>query len=102
MQQPLVGPDAGRTNTRANVALEILMTESFAQMFEESLASQKIKPGAILMGRVIDVGPDVVLVNDQKAAVTPGQSVTARCMVYGTTTSTDTAAWTMISTRSLG
>ena len=37
------------------------MTESFAQMFEESLASQKIKPGAILMGRVVDVGPDVVL-----------------------------------------
>ena len=39
------------------------MIESFAQMFEESLASQKIKPGAILMGRVVDVGPDVVLVN---------------------------------------
>lgn len=63
MQQPLVGPDAGRTNTRANVALEILMTESFASMFEESLASQRIKPGAILMGRVVEVGPDVVLVN---------------------------------------
>ncbi len=39
------------------------MTESFAQLFEESLASQKIKPGAILTGRVVDVGPDVVLVN---------------------------------------
>ena len=39
------------------------MTESFAAMFEESLASQRIKPGAILMGRVVDVGPDVVLVN---------------------------------------
>jgi small subunit ribosomal protein S1 len=63
MQQPLVGPDAGRTNTRAHVALEILMTESFASMFEESLASQRIKPGAILTGRVVEVGPDVVLVN---------------------------------------
>src|ERR671912_18055 len=39
------------------------MTESFAQMFEESLASQRIRPGAILMGRVVEVGPDVVLVN---------------------------------------
>src|SRR6186713_3623625 len=39
------------------------MTESFALMFEESLASQRIKPGAILMGRVVEIGPDVVLVN---------------------------------------
>ncbi|GFE84311.1 30S ribosomal protein S1 [Steroidobacter agaridevorans] len=39
------------------------MTESFAQLFEESLASQRIKPGAILTGRVVEVGPDVVLVN---------------------------------------
>ena len=45
------------------VAPEVLMTESFAQLFEESLASQKIKPGAILMGRIVDIGPDVVLVN---------------------------------------
>ncbi len=50
---------------RAHVAPEVLMTviESFASMFEESLASQRIKPGAILMGRVVAVGPDVVLVN---------------------------------------
>jgi small subunit ribosomal protein S1 len=39
------------------------MTESFAQLFEESLASQKIKPGTILMGRVVEIGSDVVLVN---------------------------------------
>jgi small subunit ribosomal protein S1 len=39
------------------------MTESFAQLFEESLASQRIKPGAILTGKVVEVGPDVVLVN---------------------------------------
>jgi small subunit ribosomal protein S1 len=39
------------------------MTESFAQLFEQSLASQKIRPGAILTGRVVEVGPDVVLVN---------------------------------------
>jgi ribosomal protein S1 len=39
------------------------MTESFAQLFEESLASQRIRPGQILTGRVIDVGPDVVVVS---------------------------------------
>src|SRR5262245_51956693 len=39
------------------------MTESFAQLFEESLASQKIKPGSILTGRVVGVTPDVVIVN---------------------------------------
>ena len=33
------------------------MTESFAQLFEESLASQKIKPGAILMGRIVESDP---------------------------------------------
>src|SRR5688572_28211865 len=53
---------AGQTRG-PDVALEILMTESFASMFEESLASQRIKPGAILMGRIVDIGPDVVLVN---------------------------------------
>ena len=40
-----------------------LMTESFAQMFEESLASQRIRPGQILTGRVIAVTPDVVVVS---------------------------------------
>jgi small subunit ribosomal protein S1 len=39
------------------------MTESFAQLFEQSLASQRIKPGTILMGHVIEVGPDMVIVN---------------------------------------
>lgn len=52
-----------RDNAWALWASEVLMTESFAQLFEESLASQKIKPGAILMGRIVDIGPDVVLVN---------------------------------------
>jgi small subunit ribosomal protein S1 len=32
-------------------------------LFEESLASQRIRPGQILTGRVIDVGPDVVVVS---------------------------------------
>ncbi|MGB5103242.1 MAG: 30S ribosomal protein S1 [Steroidobacteraceae bacterium] len=40
-----------------------VMTESFAQMFEESLASQRIRPGQILTGRVIEIGPDKVVVS---------------------------------------
>jgi small subunit ribosomal protein S1 len=39
------------------------MTESFAQLFEESLANQRIRPGMILTGLVIDVSQDVVIVN---------------------------------------
>ncbi len=39
------------------------MTESFAELFEESLASQRIKPGTILSGQVIEVSPEVVIVS---------------------------------------
>jgi len=45
------------------MAPDALMIESFAQMFEESLASQKIKPGSILLGRVIQIGEEYVIVN---------------------------------------
>jgi small subunit ribosomal protein S1 len=40
-----------------------VLTESFSEMFEQSLANQRIRPGMILTGLVIDVGPDVVIVN---------------------------------------
>src|SRR5215469_16600922 len=39
------------------------MTESFAQLFEESLANQRIRPGMILTGLIVDVTSDVVIVN---------------------------------------
>jgi len=39
------------------------MTESFAQLFEQSLASQRIRPGQILSGLVVNVGSDMVIVN---------------------------------------
>jgi small subunit ribosomal protein S1 len=39
------------------------MTESFAQLFEDSLANKRIRPGMILTGLVVDVTPDVVIVN---------------------------------------
>ena len=40
-----------------------LAIESFADMFEASLASQKIKPGSILTARVVEVGDDFIIVN---------------------------------------
>jgi small subunit ribosomal protein S1 len=39
------------------------MTESFAQLFEQSIANQRIRPGMILSGLVVDVGSDMVVVN---------------------------------------
>src|SRR3954465_5756742 len=39
------------------------MTESFAQLFEDSLANQRIRPGMILTGLIVDVTDDVVIVN---------------------------------------
>ncbi len=39
------------------------MTESFSELFENSLANQNIRPGMILTGRVIQVTDDVVVVN---------------------------------------
>jgi small subunit ribosomal protein S1 len=39
------------------------MNESFSEMFENSLANQRIRPGMILTGLVVDVGPDVVIIN---------------------------------------
>ena len=39
------------------------MTESFAELFEDSIASQRIKPGTILTGSVVDVSPEVVIIS---------------------------------------
>jgi small subunit ribosomal protein S1 len=39
------------------------MSESFSELFEQSLASQRIRPGMILTGLVISVGDDMVVVN---------------------------------------
>jgi small subunit ribosomal protein S1 len=39
------------------------MTESFAQLFEQSIANQRIRPGMILTGLVVEVGEDMVIVN---------------------------------------
>ncbi|MDH4126523.1 MAG: 30S ribosomal protein S1 [Gammaproteobacteria bacterium] len=39
------------------------MSESFAELFEESFASQQIKPGAIITGTVVAINDDVVIVS---------------------------------------
>jgi small subunit ribosomal protein S1 len=39
------------------------MTESFAELFEQSLASSRIRPGTILTGRVVEVSNEVVVVS---------------------------------------
>lgn len=39
------------------------MTESFAELFEQSLGDKQIQPGAIVMGTVLEIRPDAVVVN---------------------------------------
>jgi small subunit ribosomal protein S1 len=39
------------------------MSESFAELFEQSQVEQKMRPGAIVKATVVSVGPDVVIVN---------------------------------------
>jgi small subunit ribosomal protein S1 len=40
-----------------------MMSESFAELFEESLAKSEMRPGSIVSGTVVDIGNDVVIVN---------------------------------------
>lgn len=39
------------------------MTESFAELFEESLLTQQMRPGSILKAKVVHIGPDYIVVN---------------------------------------
>ena len=39
------------------------MSESFAQLFEESLVNKEMRPGTIVTGTVVDIQPDAVIVN---------------------------------------
>jgi len=39
------------------------MTESFAELFEESLANQELRRGAVVTGTVVDIQSDIVVVN---------------------------------------
>ncbi|HEX4051618.1 MAG TPA: 30S ribosomal protein S1 [Steroidobacteraceae bacterium] len=50
-------------NESLNESVGESLDESFSALFEQSLANQRIRPGMILTGLVVDVGPDVVIVN---------------------------------------
>src|SRR5262249_9746358 len=67
MRCPLCFPGPQRTaapvHTRHARGTSESMTESFAQLFEQSLANQRIRPGMILTGLVVEVTSDVVIVN---------------------------------------
>ncbi len=39
------------------------MTESFAELFEQSQSLNKLKPGSIVTGTIVEIRPDVVVVN---------------------------------------
>jgi small subunit ribosomal protein S1 len=43
--------------------LEYTMSESFAELFEESFASKNIKPGTIINGTIVEINTDVVVVS---------------------------------------
>ncbi|WP_281173140.1 30S ribosomal protein S1 [Wenzhouxiangella marina] len=40
-----------------------VMTESFAELFEQSLTEADLRPGAIVMGRVVEIRDDAVVIN---------------------------------------
>ncbi|QEP44690.1 30S ribosomal protein S1 [Ectothiorhodospiraceae bacterium BW-2] len=39
------------------------MSESFAELFEESIKDTQMRPGTIVTGTVVSIGPDVIMVN---------------------------------------
>ena len=39
------------------------MSESFAELFEQSLVERELRPGAIVMGRVVEIRDDAVVIN---------------------------------------
>ena len=56
--------DLGEDTVRGAAFLMVnSMSESFAELFEESFASQQIKPGSIITGTVVAVNDDVVIVS---------------------------------------
>jgi small subunit ribosomal protein S1 len=58
-----IAAEADPVHTRFVRGISEGMTESFAQLFEQSLANQRIRPGMILTGLVVEVTSDVVIVN---------------------------------------
>jgi len=41
----------------------MIMSESFAELFEQSLSKTKMRPGTIITGQVVDISSDFIIVN---------------------------------------
>ncbi|WP_455209246.1 30S ribosomal protein S1 [Kaarinaea lacus] len=50
-------------STTRNAKEKRIMSESFADLFEQSLTQTKMRPGTILTGHVVDVSSDFIVVN---------------------------------------
>src|SRR5690606_27427046 len=50
-------------NNMNAVVAETAMTESFAEMFEQSQSIANLKPGSIVLGTVVEIRSDVVVIN---------------------------------------
>jgi len=48
---------------KTNPSWDLLMSESFAELFEESQQQLNMKPGSIISAEVVEIRPDVVIVN---------------------------------------
>src|SRR5690348_12561940 len=58
--------ESNRMNVAANVVLSPtgnFMNESFAELFEQSQSLNKLRPGSIVSGIVVDIRSDVVVIN---------------------------------------
>jgi small subunit ribosomal protein S1 len=60
--QPMSAPP-GAENRMSQTSTAAVAEESFAELFEQSLANTRIKPGTILTGRVVDITGEVVVVS---------------------------------------
>jgi small subunit ribosomal protein S1 len=50
-------------DTAVHLRVNNNMTESFAELFEQSLISRDLKPGSIVTGTVMEIRDDAVIVN---------------------------------------
>ena len=55
------------------------MSETFAELLEESLNSSEMKPGAVIEAEVVDINGDYVIVN---AGLKSESEIPASCLLY--------------------
>jgi len=62
-QLNLITHRSAKTALRHPSQVNYLMSESFAELFEESISNAQMKTGSILVGTVVDITGDYVIVN---------------------------------------